>query len=62
MLDITSLDRAVNNFAFTVEASWEKNLKVINIIKHSKSWWDKSYSRDLEKYRLSKSLEDWKQF
>jgi len=45
-----------------VENACEKNSKVINITKHSKSWWDKSYSRDLEKYRLSKSLEDWKQF
>ena len=37
ILDITSLDRAVNEFANIVENAWEKNLKVINITKHSKS-------------------------
>jgi len=38
ILDVASLDRAVNEFANTVKDSWEKNLKVINITKHSKSW------------------------
>ena len=60
ILDITSLDRAVNEFANIVENAWEKNLKVINITKYSKSQWDKSCSRDLKSYRLLKSLEDWK--
>jgi len=36
--DITSLDRAVNNFADVVKSAWEKNSKIINIMKHSKSW------------------------
>jgi len=35
--DIASLNRAVNEFANTVENAWEKNSKVINITKHSKS-------------------------
>jgi len=46
MSDITSLDRAVNKFA--IENAWEKNLKIINITKYSKSWWDESCSRNLE--------------
>ena len=62
LLDISSLDRAVNEFANAVESTWEKNSKVINITKHSKSWWDKNCSRNLEKYRSLKSLEDWKIF
>ena len=37
LLDISSLDRAVNKFANVVESAWEKNSKVINITKHSKS-------------------------
>jgi len=60
--DITSLDRAINEFANTVENAWEKNLKIINITKYSKSWWDESCSRNLESYRLLKSLENWRRF
>jgi len=55
---ITSLDKAVDKFASAVEVTWEKNLKAINITRHFKSWWDENCCRDLEKYRLSKSLED----
>jgi len=58
--DIASLNRVVDKFASMVEVTWEKNSKVVNITRHSKSWWDESCGRDLEKYRLSKSLEDWK--
>jgi len=59
---IFSLDSAVNEFANAVESAWVKNSKVVNIIKHFKSWWDKNCSRDLEKYRSLKSLENWKIF
>lgn len=31
-------------------------------MKHSKSWQNKECQRELEKYRLSKRLEDWKNF
>ena len=62
ILDITSLEWTVNAFTKAVEITWEKNAKTINITKHSKSWWDDSCSRDLEKYRSLKSLENWKQF
>ena len=62
ILDITSLKWTVNAFTKAVEIAWKKNTKTINITKYSKSWWDNSCSRDLEKYRSSKSLEDWKQF
>ena len=37
LLDITSLDRVVNKFANMVNNTWEKNSKIINIMKHSKS-------------------------
>ena len=61
-MDIDSIDRAINNFASAVEGSWEKNSKFINIMRHFKSWWDKNCKRDLDKYRSSKMIEDWKQF
>ena len=62
LLDITSLDRVVNEFASIVNSAWEKNSKIINVTKHSKSWWNKDCRRDLENYRSLKSLEDWKTF
>ena len=37
-------------------------MKIINITKYSKSWWDVNCNRDLEKYRLSRHIEDWKQY
>ena len=60
--DIISLKNAVYTFACSLDIIWEKNSKIVNITKHSKSWWDTNCSRDLEKYRLTKHIEDWKQF
>jgi len=62
LLDIASLNSIVNEFASIVNNAWEKNSKIINIMKHSNSWWNKDCRRDLENYRLRKSLEDWKTF
>jgi len=60
--DKKGLERVVIKFTKVVKCTWEKNSKFVNITKHSKSWWDTSYSRDLERYRLTRSLEDWKSF
>ena len=60
--DVELLKNAINSFANAIERIWEKNIKIINITKYLKSWWKVNYSRDLEKYRLSRRLEDWKQF
>ena len=38
------------------------NSKIVNIIVHSKSWWNTKCSNNLDIYRSSRSLEDWKQF
>jgi len=62
LLDILSLEKAVNDFTKNVDDVWNKNAKLINITKHSKSWWYNNCSRDLEKYRSLKSLENWKFF
>jgi len=62
LLDIPYLEKTVDDFANIIDKAWVKNSKIINITKHSKSWWDKKYSKDLEKYRNLKSLEDWKSF
>jgi len=36
--DIYSLGNAINSFPSIVKRSWEKNSKIVNILKHSKSW------------------------
>ena len=56
--DSTSLDKIINNLVQEIENAWEKHLKIVKIMKHSKSWWDDKCNSNLEKYRASKSLED----
>ena len=56
--DIPHLGKTVDNFANIVDKSWMKNSKIINVTKHSKSWWDEKCRKDLEKYKRLKSLKD----
>ena len=60
--DIKSLENVIDSFTIAIKKAWEKNSKIINISRHSKSWWDINCSRDLEIYRSTKSLANWKQF
>jgi len=34
----------------------------VNITKYFKEWWDNNCQRDLETYKQSRQLEDWKRF
>ena len=59
--DVDHLDSIVLEFVSLMENIWVKNSKVVNIMKYSKSWWNINYSRDLDKYKTSKYIEDQKQ-
>jgi len=56
------LKSSIQTIAHTTKSLWAQYSKTINITKHSKSWWNLNCSRDLEKYRSSKCIEDWRQF
>ena len=60
--DTKSLENIVDLFTCIAKRAWDKNSKIINILRHLKSWWDTSCSKDLEKYRSTKNMADWKQF
>ena len=62
ILDIDSLENIVQSLTHDTKRIWAKNSKIINITKYSKSWWNANCNRDLEKYRLSRYIEDWKQY
>ena len=56
--EISQLEKIVTDFANIIESAWMKNLKIVNITKNSKSWWNNDCNSDLDKYRHSKSVED----
>ena len=58
--DINLLENIIQSLTYNIERIWAKNSKIINITKHSKSWWDTNCNIDLEKYRLSRHIENQK--
>ena len=56
--DIDKLEDVVNTFALYTKHAWEKNSKLINITRHSKSWWNKECNQSLRNYRALRNLED----
>jgi len=62
MPDINKLENIVNTLALNTEHVWRKNSKLVNITRHSKSWWNKDCNQSLRNYRISRTLEDWKIF
>ena len=62
LLDISLLKKVVNDFAKNMNNTQSKNIKLTNVTKYSKNWWDDKYSRDLKRYRALKSLKNWKSF
>ena len=60
--NINRLENVVNTFASHIERMWEKNSKLVNITRYSKSWWNKDCNQCLRNYRMSRNLEDWNIF
>jgi len=60
--NISNLEKVILDFADIVHCTWIKYLKLINITRHSKSWWNDKCNSDLVSYRSSKSIKSWKTF
>jgi len=57
-----ALEDIVHLLTNNIQRIWYKYSKKVNITKYSKAWWDNTCHRDLDSYRQSKYLEDWKRF
>ena len=57
-----NLEEIVQLLACKIEESWQRNLKLVKITWHSKTWWNNKCQLSLDKYQLSQSLENWYSF
>ena len=55
-------EQLVQEFMHNIDKIWLKHSKMVNITRYSKLQWSEEYQRELEKYRSSRCLEDWKNF
>jgi len=60
--DSNKLEDATNSLALNLENTWKMNSKQVNIMRYSKSWWNKECSLALSNYRSTRSLDNWKLF
>jgi len=65
-IDITDLSNSVkleevtNFLTSKIEYAWKMNSKQVNIMKHSKRWWNEECRCALNNYRTTRNLENWK--
>jgi len=52
--DINKLEDIVNSLTLNIESAWRTNSKYVNIIRHSKSWWNKKCNQVLCNYKSSR--------
>jgi len=55
-----ALEHIMQTFAECIKRIWYKHSKIVNITKYFKVWWDDNCYRDLEKYRQTKRIDNWK--
>ena len=48
----------VQEFTDNTKQIWFKHLKIVNITRYLKSWWNKDCQKALKRYRVSKLIED----
>ena len=60
--NVDNLINVVNRLGSIVELMWLKNSKRSKITKHSKQWWLQSCHSAINKYRETRSRDDWKSF
>ena len=60
--DTESLEEVVQLLVPNIKNIWFKHLKMVNITRHSKAWWNEDCHYMLHKYQQSHSLENWKDF
>ena len=59
---IKDLESTVQKFTDSTDKIWLKHLKMVNITRYLKLWWNDNCWKHLDLYRNSKQLEDWKTF
>ena len=57
-----NLESIVQEFANNMNDIWYKYPKLVNVMKHSKSWQNENYQNFLETYRNLRQLDNWKVF
>ena len=60
--DSNKLEEVTNSLASKIKYAWKMNSKRVNIVKHSKSWWNEKCRYALNNYRTTRNLENWKIF
>ena len=60
--DMEKLECIVNQLRTIINQAWTKNAKKLRLSKYSKQWWTDECSCSLNNYRMTRSLENWKNF
>jgi len=58
LLNQESLEQVINLLSVRIKQAWNTNARKVNIMKHSKKWWNEDCNRSLSKYRYSRDLDD----
>ena len=60
--DIEKLECIVNQLGAIIDQAWMKNARKTRVSKHYKQWWTDECSHSLNNYRMTRSLDNWKNF